>query len=273
MTDYSLLESRLKKFRNKFEGYRELCNKILNHPDSPKRDTNLVKEERKMRGKLEEGYGELQADIHGMAGYNVLDIRGKELDIFLSALDPRLDKSNFIKFLGLDFSIQCLNKAIGSCRYAKSVKETDDEIIIEKGAAYRGLLVLRKIFNKANKSIIIQDRYLSADIFNFIDEIDKRIDIRILVKAEGYNQKSMLKAVYEKYKNNYNNVEIRELTQKQFHPRKWIIDDTKGYIPDFTLQDIGKSESIIKKIKDLKKLKKSFCTLWSESESLLTETN
>lgn len=270
MTDYSTLEKRFIRFLHKLEKYRKFYIDLIRLPNE-KQDINLFDTERKMRNGLEQEYGELQADIHGMAGYVALDIRGKQLDVFLSALDPRLDKNNFIKNLGLEYSIQTINKAIGSCKYAsKSVEKTENQIIIKKRATVQGLLEIRKILKTAKKSILIQDRYLSADIFDFIEEIDKNVKIRIIIKKENYSGKSMLKSVYKNYQSVEKNVHIRECEQKKFHSRKILIDDKEGYNLDFTIQDVGKNESYLNKIKDVKTSKKEFENLWSTATPLPT---
>lgn len=230
-------------------------------------NNGLYEEERKIRNKLTKEYGELQADIHGMAGYNKMTIAGSSFDIFLTALDPRL-KGNPTKNYGIDYSIQCLNKAIGSCRNALKVVKTDDQIIIKKGAQLQGLLEIRKILKKAEKEICIQDRYINVDIFNFIEEIDKNVKIRIVIKKENYSGKSMLELGYKHYREVERNVEIRECEQKEFHSRKIIIDGKDSYNLDFTFQDIGKTESCLSKIKNTKESKEEFETLWSLTTTL-----
>ncbi len=266
MTDYSKLELRLKNFLRQLERYRNIYIRLMKR-SGYETNNGLYEEERKIRNKLTKEYGELQADIHGMAGYNEMTIAGRIFDIFLTALDPRLEE-NPAKNYGIDYSIQCLNKAIGSCRNARKVVKTDDQIIIKKGAQLQGLLEIRKILKKAEKEICIQDRYIKVDIFDFIEEIDKNVKIRIVIKKEKYSGKPMLKKGYKIYRDVEKNVEIRECEQKEFHSRKIIIDGKDGYNPDFTLQDIGKTESCLSKIKNIKASKEEFETLWSIATTL-----
>jgi len=261
VTDYSKLELKFERFLHQFEKYRSIYIKFLETSDC---DTNcdLYEEQRKLGNQLSKQYGELQANIHGMAGYNELIIHGVKHNIFLSALSP-ITKNNTIKNHSIEYSIQCLNKAIGSCRHAKKVNHTDDQIIISKGAEYQGILEIRRIFKEAKKKLCIQDRYLSADIFHHIEEIDTNVKIKIIIKKENYPAKAMLKSVYNKYQSVKQNVKIREYKQEEFHSRIILIDDNKGYSPDFSLRDIGKNTSYLSKIQDIKKSTKDFKNLWS----------
>lgn len=268
MIDYSELEKKFQDFLAKLEDYNELYRRVLNHPGSPKRDAELVRKEKELRKELEQMYGELEADIHGMAGYVEFEIVDRKRNIFLSAFDPRLDKQNYIKNLGLEYAIQCINKAIGSCRHAESVKRTDEQIIIKKGATFQGVLELRKILRKAKKTLDIQDRYLNGDIFGFIEEINQDVKIRIII-AKKYSGKAALGQIYKRYLEQAENVEIREILNREFHSRKIIIDNEVGYNLDFTFQDVGRSESFINTIKDIDSVKKEFDVLWSKSTPLL----
>jgi hypothetical protein len=266
LENYLELEARLKKFLKGIEKYRILCRRVLNHLDSPKRDQSLVEQEIKLRNKLTREYGELQANIHGMAGYLMMTMAGRQFDIFLAAFDPRLNKENSLKFYGLDLAIQCANKAIGSCRHATSVIKKDKQTIVAKGASFEGFMEVRKLLLRATKNIFIQDRYLSADIFDFIKEIDKKIEIKIIV-SNSYKGKSILKNIFNIYKSTSNNVEIKEAPARDFHSRKIIVDEDEVYIFDCTIQDIGKNESLISLLEGKEKAEslKEFKCLWAKS--------
>ncbi len=259
MIDYMELELKLQRFLKRLKKYEKIYFDLIELEDE---NEKLVNQEKRLREKLTIEYGELHPYIEKISGYCSVIWGGKKVDVFLAALDPRLDRDNFIKSTGFEFSTQCLHKAIGGCRYERSIEETDDEIIIEKGAIFQGFQVIRKIFKKAKKIIRIQDRYLNADIFDFIEELDKDINIEILVQKESYSGKAALKRIYSSYRNTENNVEIRECEKDKFHSRKILIDDNEGYNPDFTLQHIGVNESYLHKIKDVKKAKKGFDKLW-----------
>ncbi len=267
MPDFYELEKRFVAFRDKLEIYRTLYINILRFPDgaeTPKR----YEEERGLRDLLTCEYGELQADIHGMAGYNMITIAGMQLDIFLSALDPRLEKDNLIKRHGIEYAFQCINKAIGSCRYAKQVVRTEEQIIIKKGARSQGLMELRNLLSKAEKQVCIQDRYINADIFNLLDEIKDDVVIKIIIQKEFYKGKKALSAIYEEYRAKSSNIHIRHCEQKEFHSRKMLIDEEEGYLLDFTLQDIGKNESYLNRIAKPAGANNEFAILWAKSSAL-----
>ncbi len=259
MTNYVELELKFQGFLQKLKEYKEIYFNLIKQDEE---NEKLVNIENRMREELTIEYGELHPYIERIAGFCSVIWGGKKVDVFLAALDPRLDGSNFIKSTGFEFSIQCLYKAIGGCRYERTIEETDDEIIIEKGAIFEGLQVIRKILTKTKRIIRIQDRYLNADIFDFINELNKDINIEILVQKEPYSAKAALKRIYISYRKTENNVEIRECEKNKFHSRKILIDDKEGYNPDFTLQDIGKNESYLHKIKGVGTSKIEFDKLW-----------
>jgi hypothetical protein len=268
MADFFELEKRFITFRDRLEEYRKLCIIILGDHEDLDMD-KIYEEERELRNSLACEYGELQADIHGMAGYNMLDIMGKKIDIFLAALDPLVRRDNLIKEYGLEYVFQCINKAIGSCRHAKQVVRTDKQIRISKGAIAQGLIEIRNLILRARRSLFIQDRYLNADIFGFLDEIGDEIEVRILVQADAYKGKQSLASVFKAYSAKRKNVQINACAATEFHSRKLLIDDTEGYILDFTFQDVGKNESFLTKIENCREAIEEFDQLWAHSKPLV----
>jgi len=123
MNHYSLLEKRLSDFYDDIKECERILHAVLNHPTDLKRDPGLLDEEKKRRETLMRIYGELSKDIHGMAGGDSYIQVGRTFNAFVSALDPRLDKDNPVKWTGMEYSFLFLNKAIGSCRNAKSKPE------------------------------------------------------------------------------------------------------------------------------------------------------
>jgi hypothetical protein len=124
---------------------------------------------------------------------------------------------------------------------------------------------LRKILLEAKNSIKIQDRYLNSDIFNIILEIDKTVDIRIIV-FERTNFIKDLVMIYHAYKADNTNVEIKK-APKDFHSRNILIDGIKGFNSDFTFQDIGNVRGFVHKIEssNLPTSIQEFETLWNSA--------
>ena len=123
MGNYLELEQKFLKFRRGLVKYKQIYEPVL----SGIADAEFIKEEEKLRSLLTQTYGELAGHIHGMAGYVEKIYAGVRTDIFMLALNPNIyyvDEKSW----GIDSSIQCLDKAIGGCRYARSVEVKKEQI-------------------------------------------------------------------------------------------------------------------------------------------------
>lgn len=243
MIDYSELEKKLKNFRKNLISYKKIWSDLLT--DLNRKE--LKEKEEKLHSKLTQTYGALAGYIHGMAGYVKKIYAGIQVDIFMTALLPYQYVEE--KQWAIEASIQCLDKAIGGCQYAKSVEKKSDQIIIHKGGYLDGWLIIIRILRESKKKIFIRDRYLNEEIFSIIEGLNPKIDINLLIQKEPYKEKSTLKLIYSKYRRSKNNVEIRELAKKQFHSREIIVDENKGYDLTFSIKDVGHTEGRIHMIK------------------------
>jgi len=111
----------------------------------------------------------------------------------------------------------------------------------------RGRII--KIFKEAKRTICIRDRYINEEIFSIVEALNPSIDIKMLIQKEPYREKETLKLIYNKYKATKGNVEIRELTSKQFHSSEIIVDGQKGYDLTFSIKDVGNTDGRIHMIK------------------------
>ena len=93
MTDYVELELKLQKFLQKLKKYKKIYFDLI---ELDERDEKLIKQEKRMRENLTVEYGESHPYIEKISGYSSVTWGGKKVDVFLAALDPRLDRDNFI---------------------------------------------------------------------------------------------------------------------------------------------------------------------------------
>lgn len=97
-----------------------------------------------------------------------------------------------------------------------------DEIVIKKGDFFRGHWIIRDICLSAQKSIAIQDNYLSPELFKLLSEIQKGIDIKILTSNKQHKEKDSTELAYGKLKQQNNQIEMRK--SNDFHGRYIFID-------------------------------------------------
>ena len=115
-------------------------------------------------------------------------------------------------------------------------KEETNHIFFE-GQIYDAYSLMRKIFEKAEESIVIIDNYIDKNILDILSKTDKKI---ILI-TNKYKIND-----YEKYKEQYNNVTL--IVNNSFHDRFIIIDKKTLYHSGASFKDLGKKCFAITKI-------------------------
>jgi len=253
VTDYLSLEKSFRLFRKEIINYRDLLiryygktafNAIVMSGKIPPAILNKMD---LLKSKLSQKYGVLAANIHGMGGYVELPHGGKQIDIFMTAFFPISTGNYDFTHWAISASIQCLDKAIGSCQYARSneIERKGNQICIHRGAIIPGFLEILNIFKEARKNIFIRDRYISAELISMIDTLSRIISVKMLIQREKYQDKPSLKLVYDKYRQQNNNVEIRDIPKSMFHSRKIVIDEQRSYELTFSIKDVGICEGTI----------------------------
>ena len=115
-------------------------------------------------------------------------------------------------------------------------KEETNHIFFE-GQIYDAYSLMRKIFEKAEKSIVIIDNYIDKNILDILSKTNRKITI-ITNKYKIDD--------YEKYREQYNNVTL--IVNNSFHDRFIIIDKKVLYHSGASFKDLGKKCFAITKI-------------------------
>ncbi|MDP3024707.1 MAG: hypothetical protein Q8O10_04150 [candidate division Zixibacteria bacterium] len=135
-----------------------------------------------------------------------------------------------------------------------------DEILIRKGDIFRGYWIIRNIFLSAQKSIVIQDNYLSPELFKLLSEIQTGIDIKILTSDKQYKEKDPSELAYTKLKQQNNQIEMRK--SNNFHGRYIFIDRQFCWEIGHSIKDLGTKDATIKKLRNCEELYTEFEKLW-----------
>ena len=114
-------------------------------------------------------------------------------------------------------------------------KETNH--IFFEGQIYDAYSLMRKIFEKAEESIVIIDNYIDKNILDILSKTNRKITI-ITNKYKIDD--------YEKYREQYNNVTL--IVNNSFHDRFIIIDKKTLYHSGASFKDLGKKCFAITKI-------------------------
>lgn len=119
-----------------------------------------------------------------------------------------------------------------------SFKEKNNHLFFE-GQIYDAYSLLIDIFNKSKEDIIIIDNYMDKNILDIVSKTKKKIKII----TNKYNKQD-----YQKYKTQYNNVEL--IINNTFHDRFIIIDKKILYHSGASFKDLGNKCFEISKIEE-----------------------
>ena len=115
-------------------------------------------------------------------------------------------------------------------------KEETNHIFFE-GQIYDAYSLMRKIFEKAEESIVIIDNYVDKNILDILSKTSRNVTLI----TNKYNNVD-----YEKYKEQYNNIAI--VVNNSFHDRFIILDKKVLYHSGASFKDLGKKCFAITKI-------------------------
>jgi len=133
-----------------------------------------------------------------------------------------------------DYDIKLLQQSFDKLQE----KEKTCSIFFE-GQIYDAYSLLKDIFNKSKREIIIIDNYVDKNILDVLTKIDKKI----IIITNKYNNDD-----YEKYKRQYSNVTLK--INNKFHDRFIIIDKSILYHCGASFKDLGNKCFAINKMED-----------------------
>ena len=107
------------------------------------------------------------------------------------------------------------------------------------GQIYDAYSLLKDIFAKSEKEIVMIDNYMDKQLLDILSRIEKNI----IVVTNQYNNQD-----YDKYKKQYHNIELK--INNDIHDRFIIIDRRKLYHCGASFKDLGKKCFAISEIED-----------------------
>ena len=129
-------------------------------------------------------------------------------------------------------------KLIENTLYEMNKKEKVNTLFFE-GQIYDAYSLLRNIFDKASKEIIIIDNYIDRHLLDVLKDTNKKI----IIYTNKYNNED-----YLKYKKEYSNVEL--IINNNFHDRFIILDKSILYHSGASFKDLGSKCFAINEIED-----------------------
>ena len=129
-------------------------------------------------------------------------------------------------------------KLIENTLYEMNKKEKVNTLFFE-GQIYDAYSLLRNIFDKASKEIIIIDNYIDRHLLDVLKDTNKKINIY----TNKYNNED-----YLKYKKEYSNVKL--IINNNFHDRFIILDKSILYHSGASFKDLGSKCFAINEIEE-----------------------
>ena len=120
----------------------------------------------------------------------------------------------------------------------ENFKEKSNYIFFE-GQVYDAYSLLLSVFEKAKEEIIIIDNYTNHKVLDLISKLKVKVTIV---------SKNMSKTLIEKYRKQYNNLEI--MNDNSYHDRFIIIDNKELYHFGSSIKDVGNKCFGINRIDD-----------------------
>jgi len=115
-----------------------------------------------------------------------------------------------------------------------------------------------KLFQNAKNEILIVDNYVDSNLFDYIEEIEKNINIKILT---SWNYKTNFKNLYLNYPNW--NLETK-ISNTNIHDRYIVLDQKIIYLVWTSFNCFWKSDFSVKQLNDINKIDDLY-NIWSNS--------
>lgn len=126
---------------------------------------------------------------------------------------------------------------------------------------YEILRYFWKLFQNAKNKILIVDSYVDSNLFDYIEEIEKNINIKILT---SWNYKTNFMNLYLNYPNW--NLETK-ISNTNIHDRYIVLDQKIIYLIWTSFNCFWKSDFSVKQLSDINKINDLY-NIWNDSSNL-----
>ena len=154
------------------------------------------------------------------------------------------------------------------CHPISSISYIDsDELLIRSGEKFKANRIIRQIFGKAEREILILDPYIGARLFDLLEDSNHKAQVKVLTSDR--TPKSLISS-YLDYKNRYSSVEMRmvQYSDVKFHDRFIFLDASVGYHSGHSFKDLGDKDSQINLLKNPEEHIKIFRDTWNNAEKV-----
>lgn len=140
------------------------------------------------------------------------------------------------------------------------------EWVFSKEEKYEANRFIMKILESASEKVVVVDNYLDNNIFDFIDNIDNKVNVYLITDSRKPIFKKLFISLSEKREN------IKARFNSSSHDRFIAVDDREVYALGASFNTIGKKDFMINKLEDPKTIKeklRDFQQYWKRGEKVI----
>lgn len=177
-----------------------------------------------------------------------------------------IDSSLYIELIAIKDMIQELLKNLDPL-FNFEIISNQQNFYFSQGDEYDAKRVVLKIFKSAKQNIVIIDPYVDDTIFDYIEMIDKNLDIKVLTSTKT---KKIVHELFQNIQSTKSNIMARQ--SNDFHDRYIIIDNKEIWHLGTSINSIGQKAFQINKFteeKELTKMLDDFSIWWQNGRVII----
>jgi len=185
-----------------------------------------------------------------------------------------LDKEKYIKYIKEEIEKTVKKVKDYLIKGLPPIGPEEEEITLYPEKPYENLMKIKQLLRNLHGSILILDKHFSSECFTFFKDINPQhvTDIKFLIGRAHLNKdfKSVYKAFKDEMARKNIKVEARLLNEedeKEIHDRYLISENAAYNTPPWNT--INKKLGHIKKIKNVKEIKRILNKYWARSKNIL----
>jgi hypothetical protein len=154
------------------------------------------------------------------------------------------------------------------CHPISSISYIDSHgLLIRSGENFRANRIIRQIFGKAKREILILDPYVGAKLFDLLEDSNHKAQVKVLTSDR--TPKGLISS-YLDYKKRYSSVEMKivQYSDVKFHDRFIFLDGSVGFHSGHSFKDLGDKDSQINLIENPVEHIKIFKDTWDNAEKV-----
>lgn len=177
-----------------------------------------------------------------------------------------IDSSLYIELIAIKDMIQELLKSHDPL-FNFEIISNQQNFYFSQGDEYNAKRVVLKIFKSAKQNIVIIDPYVDDTIFDYIEMIDKNLDIKVLTSTKT---KKIIHELFQNIQSTKSNIMARQ--SDDFHDRYIIVDNKEIWHLGTSINSIGKKAFQINKLTEEKesiRMLDDFSIWWQSGRILI----